>query len=275
MKNLYWVILAIVVIIIFADGYALYKIPQAQYIKGELTYNQESNIEPGTIFKLSLESRPQGDNKFNILSASEQNVFEKFPQEFTLPVLKKSLSSTGIYQLRVQVIKDHKLLYVNRELLPFTRYDLNESLNIEMQAAAQAMLKAHPKPQAKPKPKEEVLPVVKEAEPAALDIPGLLANKKWFLDSKEKNKPHLTFDIQKGRVFGSGGCNNFQGGYQIDQSLLIMKNFISTAKHCATGMEVEDEFLDALTKVNEWEVKDGKLKLYDKNKLLLLQFTSQ
>ena len=118
MKNLYWVIIAIVLIILLAEGYTRYKIPQAHYIKGQLTYNQESSIEPGTLFKLSLKSRAKGDNEFTILSASEQNVFVKFPQSFTLPVLKKSLSATGLYQLRVQIIKDDKLLYVNRELLP-------------------------------------------------------------------------------------------------------------------------------------------------------------
>ena len=278
MKNLYWVIIAIVLIILLAKEYALYKIPQAHYIKGQLTYNQESSIEPGTLFKLSLESRPKGENEFTILSASEQNVFAMFPQSFTLPVLKKSLSATGLYQLRVQIIKDDKLLYVNRELLPLTRHDLTKALSIEMQSAPQEKLEVQVKvqPESQPKltvqPVEEIITIVKETEPVKLDIPALLANKTWVLNSKVKNKPHLTFDIQKGRVFGSGGCNNFQGGYQIEQTLLIFNHFISSAKHCATGMKVEDYFLDSVAKVKEWAVKDNHLYLYDKDKLLLLEF---
>ncbi|MFT6985169.1 MAG: heat shock protein HslJ [Psychromonas sp.] len=275
MKNVFWALIGIATVMIFAEGYALYKIPQAQYIKGQLTYDGESNIEPGTIFKLSLESRPQGDKKFNILSAAEQNVFSKFPQNFTLPILKKSLSRTGIYQLRVQIIKDNQLLYSNRELLPLTRDELNGSISVAMQAARKAQAKQVIQPQPMAAVEEEVLPIVKTVEPVKLDIVALLGNKQWFLEGKGKKRPYLTFDIQKKRVFGSGGCNDFQGGYQIEQNLLVMKHFISTAKRCATGMEVETNFLDALNKVSEWLVEEGKLRLYDKDQLLLLQFSSQ
>lgn len=277
MKKLYWVIIAIVTIILIAEGYALYKIPQTHFINGELTYQQETNIEPGTIFRLSLESRAQGANKFAIISASEQNPFSSFPQSFTLPVLKKSLLATGLYQLRVEVIKDNKRLFVNRDLLPLTRTDLNQDLNIELQLLPQLEIKraAEPAPEVVLEKEASAVIEIEKVEPVKLDISALLANKKWLLNSKVKNKPHLTFDIQQKRAFGSGGCNDFQGGYQIDQSALVMQYLISTEKNCATGMELEDTFLDALAKVNGWAVKEGKLYLYDNNKAELLEFISQ
>ncbi|MCP5077490.1 MAG: hypothetical protein GY951_05470 [Psychromonas sp.] len=75
-----------------------------------MNYEYPVEVLAGSSFKLSLESRAQGESEFAILAASESNDFEKFPQLFSLPVLSHSLSSIGVYQLRVQVIHDHKVL---------------------------------------------------------------------------------------------------------------------------------------------------------------------
>ena len=122
MKKLYWIL--IVITIVLAEGYALFKIPQSETIKGVLNYESSAEIEQGTIFKLSLESRAQGKSKFVILASSESNVFTQFPQPFSLSVLSKSLSNVGIYQLRVKVLNQQKVLYVNKGLLPLTRNEL-------------------------------------------------------------------------------------------------------------------------------------------------------
>ncbi|WP_028863481.1 META domain-containing protein [Psychromonas aquimarina] len=287
MKKLYWTIIAIITAVLLAETYALYKIPKTENISGKLTYEQIIKVEPGTVFRLSLESRPQGDTKFVILSASENNAFTAFPQKFTLSVLEKSLSRSGLYQLRAEVVKDGKTLFITRNMLPLTRKDLTEAVTIIMQAERKpkaepkSMAKSEAKPESKPKAVAEVTvkapEITTEAspEPVQLDTTALLAGKYWVLDSEVKNKPYLIFDMRRGSVVGSGGCNKFQGGYKIEQHSLLLNNFISTAKHCDTGMEVEKYYLTSLTKVKSWSVTDNKLYLYDENKLQLLQFNSQ
>ncbi|WP_019616815.1 META domain-containing protein [Psychromonas ossibalaenae] len=285
MKKLHWTIIAIITVVLLAETYALYKIPKAENISGKLIYDQIVNIEPDTFFRLSLESRPQGDTKFIILSASENNAFSAFPQKFTLSVLEKSLSRSGLYQLRAEVIKDGKLLFTNRNMLPLTRKELSEVTAVVMQAVRKPKAELKPKPEVKSKSEPKVIPEVTvktpaktaeaSLEPVQVDTAALLGGKNWVLDSEAKNKPYIIFDIRRGSIVGSGGCNKFQGGYKIEQRSLILNNFISTAKHCDTGMEVEEYYLNSLTKVKSWLVTDNKLYLYDENKLQLLQFNSQ
>ena len=278
MKKLYWVIIAIVLIIALAEGYALYKIPKSEELKGVLKYQQSIQVKPGTIFKLSLESREQGNSKFDIIAASESNHFSGFPQAFSLPILSNLLSDIGIYQLRVKVINEKKTLYVNKGLLPLTRAELKGALIIELQPPATPRPKIIIAPIVTPTPVVIVEEVIQPTpEPIKLDVVNLLGNKRWLLQNKQPNKAHLSFDMKKGYVSGSGGCNNFQGGYQVQQSEINFKQFIASSKYCEELMEVESYFLTALPNVTNWVVKDeGKsLYFYDENKQLLLKFIAE
>jgi heat shock protein HslJ len=308
MKKLHWILIIIVIVIALAEGYALYKIPKSEIINGQLNYEYSVEIEPDTVFKLSLESRALGENKFAILSASEFIKFTQFPQTFSLPVLSKSLSNLGIYQLRVRVINQHKVLYTNKGLLPLTRADLEQPLNIDLQIPAKHRQKIIIKSVVLPIPvvqevtqltdtpsqvvQETILPIVvslpvmpetiastvaSPSAPKKLDVKKILGGKHWELQTKQENNAHLIFAIEKGYALGSGGCNNFQSGYQIEQSAIVFNLFIVSSKHCEKLMEVETYFLDSLPKVSHWSVKDEGQTLYlsDNNNQLLLQFMAK
>lgn len=133
MKKWHWVTIFIIGCVALIEGYVLYKIPKSELLNGRLHYEYPVEVELGTSFKLSFESRAQGESNFAILGVSEAYNFNQFPQHFTLPILSHSLSDLGIYQLRVQVFKQDKLLFVNKGLLPLTRSDLLQPLNIDMQ----------------------------------------------------------------------------------------------------------------------------------------------
>ncbi len=58
------------IFIALAEGYALYKIPKSETIKGALQYEYSAEVSPGTIFKLSIESLAQVESKLTILAVS-------------------------------------------------------------------------------------------------------------------------------------------------------------------------------------------------------------
>jgi len=280
MKKVYWILIVIAIAIALAEGYALYKIPKSETITGSLNYEYPVEVLAGSSFKLSLESRAQGESQFAILAASESNDFNKFPQPFKLSLLSKSLSNVGIYQLRVQVMNDHKVLYVNKGLIPLTRSDLSKALIIEMQIPPKPRKKIIIAPSVKPTPVLEELVIITPTAtpvPVVLDVEVLLGNKLWKLKNKQVSKANLRFDMKKSYAFGNGGCNKFQGGYQVEQNNIIFNHFIASSKQCEGLMEIESYFLESLPKVTSWLVKEeGKeLFLYDDNKQLLLQFTTQ
>ncbi|MCP4320551.1 MAG: META domain-containing protein [Psychromonas sp.] len=153
--------------------------------------------------------------------------------------------------------------------MPLTRADLSKPLNIEMQIPAKLRKKIIITPITKPTPiVAEVVMITATSTPApvVLDVKALLGYK--FLVLKAKKQSYL---------FGHGGCNKFQLGYQVEQSKIIFNQFIASSKYCDGLMVAEAYFLESLPKVTNWIVKDqGKsLYLYDDNKQLSLQFTSQ
>ena len=105
-----------------------------------------------------------------------------------------------------------------------------------------------------------------------------LDDKKWVLESIKNRKTlvaikgaFVNFDAQKGSAGGNSGCNVFGGDFLATRSTLRITDIISTMRACTEGdtMDVEREFLDGLRRADRFEIKDGRLFLYDGRKLLL------
>ncbi len=105
-----------------------------------------------------------------------------------------------------------------------------------------------------------------------------LEDKKWMLESigdkavsKSGELPFLSFDPAKGGAGGNSGCNVFGGNYTSEGNTLKIDKVISTMRACEEGdkMAVERGFLDGLQNADRYEIKGGKLFIYQGEKLLL------
>lgn len=105
-----------------------------------------------------------------------------------------------------------------------------------------------------------------------------LDDRKWVLESIQNHKTFVpitgafvVFNAQKGSSGGNSGCNVFGGDYSATKTKLEITDIISTMRACTEGdkMDVEREFLDGLRTANRYEIKDGRLFLYDGKKPLL------
>ncbi|WAL62021.1 META domain-containing protein [Thermocoleostomius sinensis] len=67
----------------------------------------------------------------------------------------------------------------------------------------------------------------------------------------------LTADFADGRVTGSGGCNRFMGGYELDGDRLTISPLASTFKACEEPiMSQEIRYLNALQGAQRYELDD-------------------
>ena len=74
----------------------------------------------------------------------------------------------------------------------------------------------------------------------------------------------LNLDLRDNTVQGFGGCNNFQGDVERDGYNIKFNHLISTRMICQ-NMNVEDAYLNALSKVTRFSIDKNILTFYGKN----------
>ncbi len=83
-----------------------------------------------------------------------------------------------------------------------------------------------------------------------------------------------TLKFQQGKVSGKGLCNVVQGDYvQTEDSLIFMEPMITTKMACPGEFgTMDDQFQEALLKVQYYKMEDGKLHLfYEEDKAIILE----
>jgi heat shock protein HslJ len=92
--------------------------------------------------------------------------------------------------------------------------------------------------------------------------------------TENKNQEaHMLFIKKDTIVFGSGGCNQFRGRFELDalNNQLSFQPMATTMMACDNS-ETEDKFFKTLEKISQYEIKNDSLKLFDYNKTGLAKF---
>lgn len=104
-----------------------------------------------------------------------------------------------------------------------------------------------------------------------------LGSGKWILINvqgqeivkQDTNHPiFLEFNETDLKLFGYAGCNRIFGAYSINGNLISFARIGSTKTICA-DIKVEQNFLNALHKVDRYQVEGEKLQLFNKANLLI------
>jgi heat shock protein HslJ len=108
------------------------------------------------------------------------------------------------------------------------------------------------------------------ANPLLHDIWALesIEGEKIIIDETVKNLPVLEIYIKEERVHGNTSCNTIDGKVNIDGNKISFLEIITTEMACPSN--VEQKFLSALNKVNNYKIEKMKLYLYEDNTELLV-----
>lgn len=87
-----------------------------------------------------------------------------------------------------------------------------------------------------------------------------------------QTEPHLVFDVQTGRVSGSGGCNQLLGGFEQQGERLKFKALASTMMACPEGMDQEVRLLQSLERVELFRLRGNHLDLLDAQGAMIARF---
>lgn len=109
--------------------------------------------------------------------------------------------------------------------------------------------------------------------------PDARINEHWTLYSlngKEITKqdssfsmPYLQFSVAKQKVFGNTSCNVLNGNFSINDSSITFSKMATTKRACI-DQKLEQPFLEALNKVNNFEIANGELILLNQDDTLMV-----
>ncbi|HKU70624.1 MAG TPA: META domain-containing protein, partial [Burkholderiales bacterium] len=88
----------------------------------------------------------------------------------------------------------------------------------------------------------------------------------------QRREPHFILHRDGKRVSGSGGCNQFIGGYEVKGDQLSFTRLAKTAMACVETMDSEREFLAALQRVRVARIRQMQLELLDASGTVVARF---
>ncbi len=90
-------------------------------------------------------------------------------------------------------------------------------------------------------------------------------------DDFSRQVPALQFNLDKKQVHGNTGCNQLNGKLKVGQDSLSFGELITTKMACQDGMELESQFVEALSNTNKYDIKNERLLLlHDEDTLMTL-----
>jgi copper homeostasis protein (lipoprotein) len=99
-----------------------------------------------------------------------------------------------------------------------------------------------------------------------------LNGKEIVLGKNQNIAPHLTLKNENSRVYGNGGCNAFQGTYELsDQNKIKFSKMTSTKMFC-DYMEMETAMLNALEMADNYSAKKDTVTLNNATMVSLAKF---
>ncbi|MBX3243743.1 MAG: META domain-containing protein [Acidobacteria bacterium] len=105
-----------------------------------------------------------------------------------------------------------------------------------------------------------------------------ISERKWVLETaggdpvaSTDGSAFITFDADEKRAGGNTGCNVFGSSFTIAGGKITFSNPVSTMRACIEDgrMKVERSFMDALQKVDRYEINGDRLTLFGGNTALL------
>jgi len=94
-----------------------------------------------------------------------------------------------------------------------------------------------------------------------------IEGKKIIIDEKIKNLPVLEIYVEEERVYGNTGCNTLNSKFDIDGNKIKFLNMVTTEIACPG--DLEQKFLSALKKVDNYRIEKMRLYLFENEKELL------
>jgi putative lipoprotein len=222
-------------------------------ITGTANYLERVALPAGAAFEATLEDVSKADASSEQIGSTRIEHPGNPPFSFSIPYDPARIDQKHRYAVRARILLDGKLLFTTDQHYPVLTAGEGSVVALQLRRVA--------------------------ASAQASDEP--LENTYWKLAelgggpvaaASGQQEAHFILHRADKRVSGSGGCNRFTGGYELQGERLTFKQMAGTMMACANGMDTEKAFLSALGKSAQARIKQQQLELLDVSGSVLARF---
>lgn len=211
---------------------------EVQDLEGSVSYRERMALPPGALVVVQLLDVSIADAKSQVLGSVTLAPDGQVPVSYRLSYDDAMITPQGRYAVQATIEHQGHVLFRTTQNFAALTNDAPQSVHVNLQ---------------------------KMPPPKALELAGtgwqvVRINDAWMRDEA---LPTLAFEAE-GRVAGSGGCNQFQGTYELTPAGLVFGPMASTRMACGDPVgQRETDFFTALGGVAKAEMDDGLLLLKD------------
>lgn len=223
-------------------------------VTGTAMYRERIMLPPTAVFEVKLEDVSRQDVAATVIGAAR--IEGPGPYTFSIGYDPARIDERMTYSLRGTVTVDGQLMFTTDMTYPV----LTRGAGSE----AELLLKRVP-----------ALPADDNDDSAALE--GTF----WILThlggtevelAEDSAQPHLVLEADSNRAGGSGDCNRFSGGYEVDGSKLAFGQLAMTMMACIEGMDVDNRLAAALSDTKTFTVEGRQLQLVEAGGTVVASF---
>jgi len=230
---------------------------QQQTITANVFYLQRIALPPGAEVSLILEDVSKMDMPAEVIAEQTFTAVGAPPYQVNLSYNEAQIKPQHSYALRAQITLDGQLLFTNTQQVDaFANQGLKPSEILVSQVRAETQ---------------------NDGQAALFDTQWQLSvlGTQAITAEVTQQQPYLTFTQDDNKVVGFAGCNRFSGRYDVLASNVNLTQLLATKKLCFQQMNLETQFLTALSETDNYKVIDNTLTLYSNVGIALGQFTAQ
>ncbi|MCJ8348937.1 YbaY family lipoprotein [Moritella sp.] len=230
---------------------------QQQSITASVFYRQRIALPPGAQVSLVLEDVSKMDVAAEVIAKQTITAVGAPPYQIDLSYDAAKIKPRHRYALRARIELDGQLLFTNTQQVDaFANQGLKPSEILVSQVRSE---------------------VQNDGQASLVDTQWQLSilGSQAITVEETQQPPHLTFTQGDNKVVGFAGCNRFSGRYDVLASNVNLTKLLTTKKLCFQQMNLETQFLTALSETDNYKVIDNTLTLYSNVGIVLGQFTAQ
>lgn len=228
---------------------------QSAQVTGTIEYRERLLLKPNAILEVQLLQTSPADAPAKTLATQTISAPPAPPIAFTLEYDPSAIDERLSYSVRATITQGDRLI--------LTSDTHNPVLTRGAGSTAKVMLVAPAAPASKP------LNDTKPDSPLTNTYWKLTSlNSEPYQHSSKHREPYIQLGKQAGAVNGFSGCNNFTGSFELNDDNISLQ-LAATQRACMEGMDTEQALLQALNKVNRYEIAGDSLVLLDNDSTLL------